>query len=205
MGDTSLNALVYSPTTKRLDGKDIDLDALCDGRIRFTEPHKAEKLSEPDSIAHTGAKGMWPSTILRLALRAIRLAIDLELAPNPSGLTMDVSFDTVLRGFPLYFDTVALDKVGKFRLDAAYVEQFVKIFRNRKPAELKAINTLLGTRFAESLPYFKALGLDVAALVKNAATTTDRDDSSRCKRRSATRASTYCGHWSPRHGISATR
>ena len=165
MGDTSLNALLYSVSTGMLTGDSECLSTLAKKRIAFTEPVKAARLSEPKKIPKIkGKTSRYNKTILRMALRCIRLKMDLAVASNPNGLKMDGSFKEVLHGFELYFKSCTSEEIALFPLDYTYLEQFWKIFRNRKPEELEKIHDIFMNELPETVRIMKALGLEVDRL-----------------------------------------
>ncbi len=176
MGDTSLNQLIYSPTQNRIYGDEENIEALKQGNIRFTDQHKARKLEEPKKIPRVGAESEYPATILRLALRSIRLRMDLLSAPNQNKLKLDPSFNDVLKGFEHYFVNAAPEDIAQYELDDKYLEQFLKIFRNRTNAERAKIKETFATEFPNTLKILGHLGLDVDLLAKprNARTNEDK-------------------------------
>ncbi len=169
MGDTSINQLRYSPSKNKVEGDRANLDALKEGRILFLEKDKTAQLPEAKKITGLKSSTIYKSTILRLALRSIRLETEILLSPNPNDLTLDSSFDDVLKGFELFF-AEALEKnshkeLKEFKFDEAYVEQFLKIFRGRTREERKIIRTFLEKKFPETLKLWLALGLNYKTLV----------------------------------------
>lgn len=168
LGDTSLNQLVYSPGENLLYGDPANLEALALGSIRFTEKEKVRRLEEPASITGTGKKSDYPATILRLALRSIRLWFDLKLSPNENRLRLDGSFHEVLKGFELYFKDCASEKLAGYALPEAYVLQFLKMFRNRTPQELKTMRSAFPKEFPKTFKTFQGLGLDPELLMAGA-------------------------------------
>lgn len=169
MGDTSINQLRYSPSQNKVEGDTANLEALKDGRILFLEKDKTAQLPEAEKITGLKSSTIYKSTILRLALRSIRLETEILLSPNPNGLTLDSSFDEVLKGFELFF-AEALEKnahkeLKEFKFDEAYIEQFLKIFRGRTREERKTIRAFLEKKFPETLKLWLALGLNYKTLV----------------------------------------
>lgn len=170
MGDNSVNQLRYSPSKNRVEGDPSNLRALKEGKILFLEMAKTAKLTQTKQISRVKAKTEYPATLLRMALRSIRLEVELLLSPNPNQLSLDKSFSDVLHGFELYFAEVCCDQeklsgLSEYELPDTYLEQFLKIFRGRTKAEKKKIKDYLVKNFKNTVSIWSALGLDIDALM----------------------------------------
>ena len=167
MGDTSLNQLAFSPAANRLYGTPENLIALSHGRLVYTELHKSRRFTEPQKVEHIkDTYSYYDHTILRMTLRVLRLHLDLALSKNPNRLQMDESFDVPLRGFELFFQDVPKEQIKKFKLDEKYVEQFLKLIRNRPPESAAKALEILKTQFPKTIEIFQELGLDIEALAQ---------------------------------------
>jgi len=177
-GDTSVNALTYSPARNTILGADENLEALRRGKIVFLELHKTRLLEDPKEIPITNAaRGVkyfsaYPSTILRQDFRATRLAVDLFLQKNylNGRLSLDeASFETILQGTELYFGDLPPAVVAQFPLyakDDTYLMVFLKMFRKRTDRQLAQIREFLYARFPKKVALWKQMGLDVDLLTE---------------------------------------
>jgi hypothetical protein len=167
MGDTSLNQLTYSPTKNVIYGKPENLRALLEGKIISTEVERTAKLPKARKILGSSKPTtLYPTTLLRMALKTIRLNLDLKLTPNPRHLQLDQSFDSVIHGFELFFATSNIETNNGFFLDPTYIEQFLKIFRERSNGELSQILQYFKTELPKTYEILKSLNLDVDLLCR---------------------------------------
>lgn len=165
MGDTSLNELRYSASENVIDGHPDNRLALARRQIRFLDQHKTER-RPPRKVVHVKATTEYNPSLLRVALRSIRLETEILLAPNPNHLVPDESFSQVRNGFDLYFAATPEDQLGLFEMDPTYLEQFLKIFRGRTLKQRQLILSDLETNHSKTLWYFKQLNLDYELLAK---------------------------------------
>lgn len=103
-------------------------------------------------------------TILRMALRNLRLYLDLAVTGNPLQFKIDQEFAFVMHGFEHFFGSLHPAEIGQYKLEMEYLEQFLKIFRNRSPEELKKIYHTLLHEFPHTMKIFGYLGLNAEIL-----------------------------------------
>ena len=177
MGENSVNRLLFNYTRGEIVGDPEIIRELLvvheDGKryIQFLETEAVEELEKLQLIANTKVYTKYPSKILRQALRAIRLAVELAFLNdksvhpngNPLNFALHPSYEKALRGFELFFENVEhLEDIANYKLDdpqKVRIDLFLKIFRGRSNEELHVIGETLKAKFPRTLEIWTAMGL----------------------------------------------